>query len=239
MQRTIRRTTGVILWEGPSPLDGGPIVAILIFESANRKTGNIPQVWILRQDISPADAVRTGWDLSICGYCPYRMQPDSSRACYVDLSKAPASVWRTYQAGRYPTLAAMGAQTVARRIGNRPIRWGAYGDPAMIPAHVVAAVQALTNGGWRGYTHQWREPFAQWAVTMLMASVGNFAEYLEADAKGWKTFLVAPRGQTPSTGRQCPATIAGSVAQCRSCTQCDANHNHIWAPAHGSGAAYV
>ena len=50
---------GVILYEGPSLLDGEPIVAILTglrSSSCNRKTGAMLQTWIMRADVSPAEA---------------------------------------------------------------------------------------------------------------------------------------------------------------------------------------
>ena len=47
-----------VLYEGPSLLDGEPIVAILTglrSSSGNRKTGAMLQTWILRADVSPAE----------------------------------------------------------------------------------------------------------------------------------------------------------------------------------------
>jgi hypothetical protein len=69
------KANGAILWRGPSLIDGEPIVAIavgLANASSNRKTGAMLQTYILREDISPVDAVRTGADESICGDCPHR-----------------------------------------------------------------------------------------------------------------------------------------------------------------------
>ena len=68
---------GFVLWEGPSPVDGAPLVAIVTgarisTESENVKTGAMLQTWILRADISPQEAVDTGQDRSICGDCVHR-----------------------------------------------------------------------------------------------------------------------------------------------------------------------
>lgn len=67
---------GFVLYEGPSLIDGGPIVAIVTGvgsdKSANVKTGTMLQTWILRTDVSPQTAVDTGLDYSICGDCPAR-----------------------------------------------------------------------------------------------------------------------------------------------------------------------
>ena len=51
---------GFILWEGFSPFDGAPIVAIATMKSVNEKTGNQVQTFIIRTDMKPADAVDQG-----------------------------------------------------------------------------------------------------------------------------------------------------------------------------------
>ena len=66
---------GYIFYEGPSAIDGAPIVVIATgFASAtgNRKTGDMVQTYIIRQDVKPTDALRTGQDASICGDCKHR-----------------------------------------------------------------------------------------------------------------------------------------------------------------------
>lgn len=66
---------GLVLWEGPSRLDGAPIVLIatgMRRGSSNEKTGPMVQTWILRQDVAPHVAQRTGADASVCGDCPLR-----------------------------------------------------------------------------------------------------------------------------------------------------------------------
>ena len=66
---------GLVLWEGPSRLDGAPIVVIatgMRRGSSNEKTGPMVQTWIMRQDEAPHVAQRTGSDASVCGDCPLR-----------------------------------------------------------------------------------------------------------------------------------------------------------------------
>lgn len=66
---------GVVLYEGPSMLDGEPIVAIatgMQTPSTNRKTGEMVQVHILLQKEHPSVAQNSGADSSICGNCPLR-----------------------------------------------------------------------------------------------------------------------------------------------------------------------
>ena len=102
---------GAVIYNGPSKLDGKPIVAILTGmkgNSSNPKTGGIAQLWILREDIHPAEALKTGEDSSICGGCVHRGQVDENgetdgNTCYVRLM-GPISIWNAYHRGSYPTL---------------------------------------------------------------------------------------------------------------------------------------
>ena len=49
-----------IIYQGPSLLDGLPIVAIATYSDKNTKTGKVLQTYIMRSDISPLDASKTG-----------------------------------------------------------------------------------------------------------------------------------------------------------------------------------
>ena len=56
----------MIVWQGVSELDGvTPVVVLASFESANVKTGNMVQTWILRADIAPNVAIREGSDTAV------------------------------------------------------------------------------------------------------------------------------------------------------------------------------
>src|SRR5687767_8577197 len=92
--RSSRKVThgwnGAILYSGPSELDGSPIIAVVTGVhrgTSNLKTGPVLQTWILRSDISPVEAVKTGADRSVCGDCALR-----NGACYVTLHHGPRSV---------------------------------------------------------------------------------------------------------------------------------------------------
>ena len=70
------RANGYVLYRGPSKIDGKPIVMIATgFKtgSGNVKTGAMIQTWILREDVEPHTAQKTGDDESICGNCPHRV----------------------------------------------------------------------------------------------------------------------------------------------------------------------
>ncbi len=232
----MRKPLGYVIQESTSPIDGSPIVVILTMGSSNRKTGNMCQVWILRADVNPVQAVNTGEDYSICGNCPHRKQADGSRSCYVNIGQAPNSVWKTYQAGKYERdLHVLGAREA---VAGRKIRFGAYGDPALIKPLIF---RILTNAaaGHTAYTHQWRESWAQWAAGHMQASCDGMTDYLEASSRGFKTFAVIPKNGDSYSGKLCPATAEGSKVTCLTCSLCDGVKADIFVEAHGSGAKYV
>ena len=214
---------GYIIHEGPSALDGSPIVVVaLLGKSANPKTGDMVQTYILRQDMHPVDAVKTGADKAVCGNC--RLRPSQARPgdpiCYVLVWQAPASVWKAYQRGAY---ARKTPAEVRQMIGDRSTRLGSYGDPAAAPLQVWHDLLTTDYGRpeWTGYSHQWRNLSIQWAE-YLMASVDSPAEAAEARSLGWRTFRVASSmsDRLPHEVR-CPASAeAGRKTTCDACHLC-------------------
>jgi hypothetical protein len=70
-----RLPKGIVLYRGPSRLDGAPIVCVATgfrSPSDNPKTGPMVQTWIMREDVAPHTAQKTGEDSSVCGDCPLR-----------------------------------------------------------------------------------------------------------------------------------------------------------------------
>ena len=211
--------SGYEIWRGASWIDGAECVAILTHASANRKTGALDQVWILRADLDPIAAVRAGADASICGDCPHRGDGTGARrSCYVNLGQAPRSVYAAWRRGRYPRIT---RARLAVACYGRAIRLGAYGDPAILPASVL---RSLTIGAvlHTGYSHQWRDPRAAHARAYCMASADSEAEAREARAAGWRVFHVG----APIAGAiVCPASAeyrarTGRVVQCADCGLC-------------------
>jgi hypothetical protein len=235
-----KKPRGFIVDRGLSPIDGAPYVAILVLESENSKTGNMCQVFILRPDVHPLDAIASGDDRTICGDCPHRRRWSDElgryvRSCYVDVGKSVGAVWRAFTRGSYPGYE---PSLHARYLRGRRIRWGTYGDPAILHESVVRDLTAVADGH-TGYTHQWRAPFAQWATGFFQASCDSFADYLAASDAGWRTFAVVPQGDAPYSGKLCPATAADSQAQCLTCRLCDGAKTDIFVEAHGVGASFV
>lgn len=212
-----------IVYSGPSQLDGEPIVGIVTGidgSTSNKKTGDLAQLWILRADLDPLDAIQTGRDSSICGGCAHRGDgTGNGRTCYVAVKNAPLTIWRAFQRGVYPSASPRIVADVLATQG-RGLRLGAYGDPAALPVHIL---QDLTRGipAWTGYTHQWQDrPDLR---PLVMASCDTPAELEQARADGWRTFRVRT-AQDLLQAREiaCPASDeAGKRTTCANCTLCD------------------
>ena len=160
--------SSVIVFEGPSRFDGAPIVAVvtgLRRQSKNPKTGRMAQMWILRADMSPLEAIDRRLDYSVCCDCPLRPgslptidyvaiprvrrrvateKSAKQGVCYVAVKNAPLQVWRKYAAGGYTR---MDPSELGEYLGaqNLPIRFGAYGEPTALPVYVLREIAAHTD----------------------------------------------------------------------------------------------
>tara|TARA_R110000803_G_C11989465_1_gene321820 strand:- start:31217 stop:32002 length:786 start_codon:yes stop_codon:yes gene_type:complete len=146
---------GIVLYKGKSNLNDSNIVVIMTLNSANRKTGNMAQTWILNQDVSPVEAVKTGADVSVCGVCPLRQSIGG--ACYVNVGQAPLAVWRAWRAGKYVENVIdnqfTASDLLAVMLRHKTVRFGAYGDPAAAPTYIWSVLAKYAKG-YTGYTHQ-------------------------------------------------------------------------------------
>ena len=244
-----------IVYEGPSAIDGAPIVAILTGidgGSQNVKTGfnrkadgvqrNMVQLFIIRADVGPLEAIRSGDDASICGSCVHRRRwnPDTEkfeRSCYVNVGQSVQVIYRTFLRGAY-------ARVACEDLPMMPAtRFGAYGDPAALPIAVLESLSRKADG-WTGYTHLWKTCNPE-MKRFLMASVDTQDETCAARAAGWRTFgVVATTAVRPTAGAiWCPASAAGGHrARCIDCKLCSGNASggkSIEIPAHGTDAAAV
>ena len=92
----------------------------------------------------------------------------------------------------------------------------------MLPENLVLRLIERAPG-WTGYTHQWRDPWAQWCKTVFMASVGSATEATEAQDLGWRTFRTRQWTEAILGGEiTCPASKEGGMkstcAKCRLCS---------------------
>lgn len=233
---------GFVFYEGASLIDGAPIVGIATLESENQKTGAMVQTWIMRSDIAPADAVRSGLDSSVCGDCALRGSADptgrrdwpTGRICYVDVYRAPTAIYSAYLRGAYPRIDPLDPAARDQLIG-RKLRMGAYGDPAAIDTLLWFQLIEYCDG-WTGYTAQWRKAHAQGLRELCMASVQSEREHAAAVMLGWRTYAVIGSAAPVPTGRAlCPTP----VKQCIDCMACDGSLRQSAASmvirGHGSG----
>ena len=208
-----------IIYNGPSLLDGQPIVVIATFSKRNKKTGTVLQTYILREDMNPLEASKTGADYSICGDCVMRGAPTTDpkrkqamgRRCYVNLGQGVLIVWRAYKRGIY-------REGSARDMGRgRFVRVGTYGDPAAVPSHVWDELLSECET-WTAYTHQ-----KPWRPEIAMQSADSYAEARMHWRAGRRTFrVIADLGQLDQTHEAlCPASKeAGRRVQCTACKLC-------------------
>lgn len=241
----LTKAPGVILYEGPSKIDGAPIVVVatgLAKASRNAKTGAMVQTYIIRSDVHPIDASRSGQDASICGACPHRGDgTGKGRSCYVTLAHGPSTVFKAYQRGVYPKASAFEA---AALFTDKMVRLGTYGDPAAAPLAMWKVALASAKG-WTGYTHQWRSADPRWAE-LVMASADSVADMDAAHALGFRTFRVTATPFQNLKGREavCPASEEkGKVAACITCRACMGTSGKarvsIQIAAHGGGRKHV
>lgn len=228
----------MIVYDGPSKLDGKPIVGIVTGAtgrgSSNPKTGKMSQLWILRSDIPPHEATKTGDDESVCGQCPLRHHLGGG--CYVTPFQVPLAVYRTYVRGLYPLAYTLNPLPLK----GRPMRFGAYGDPAALPTVLIKSL-AMMVPGWTGYTHQWRT-CDQRLRHYFMASVETADDMITAQARGWRTFRArAEDAPLAPDERACPNETHGTA--CADCRLCDGDAGRspisIAIRAHGVRAARV
>lgn len=242
---------GVVLWEGPSKLDGAPIMIVLtglVDASDNEKTDDMIQSWIMRRDVAPHDAVRTGEDVSVCGGCTqrpvlvragatakyakdkktgkmkvaYYQRPDGTRVKQGDTCYVLThnAPLSVYNAYHKGKYPRINAAQAAALTTGRILRIGSYGDPAATPIEVwMSAIRAAK--GRTGYTHQWCRHDAQAWKPYLMASTETLADSWRAKAMGWRYFRAGYDPLQPGEA-MCPASKeAGAKITCAPCRQCN------------------
>jgi len=253
----IKAPTGYIIYQGPSELDGKPIVVVaLTGKSLNKKTGGMVQTYILRSDIDPRDANKSGEDYSICGNCIHRgtatNNPDTKlakgRTCYVNMGQGVLIVYNGFKAGKYPVATQSQLASLGR---GRMVRIGTYGDGAAVRQSVWNELISEAEGH-TGYSHQSALPKASFNAALYMVSADNLSVAKQAWNMGQRTFRVIPVQQWAAEGKLaldknealCPASIeAGAKTTCEACKLCGGTTvkaKSIAIVAHGTAkAAYV
>ena len=218
----MKKPNGYVIYEGPSLIDGKPVVVVAVMKSRNDKTGNMIQTFIMRSDIHPVEALK-GDDVSVCGGCKHR--PSAGGSCYVEVGKSVSAVWKAYKRGSYPVI-----DPKDLPVEGRTIRLGAYGDPAAVPLNVWTYTVPRASGH-TGYTHQWLETFVQAGLERFaMASADSAHEREQARAMGWRTFRVRTAEEALGAAEiMCPASDeAGNRTQCERCKLCSGTASKSW-----------
>ena len=224
--------SGSIIYEGASMIDGAPIVAIAIPESRNDKAGGLLQVFVMRSDISPLEALASGKDKSVCGNCVAR--PANGDFCYVVVAQSVNQVWKTYK--RLPVIRkgkptgknfkgyayALTHREITEVGRGHKIRKTAYGDGGAVPFEVWESLMYKSRGG-NGYTHQWRGISSRYAQ-YFMAWCNSPSEVKAAEAKGYRAFLMrTAEDPIPENTAICPADKihhGKMLANCGDCMGC-------------------
>ena len=243
--------SGAVVWSGRSRLDeGAPIAVLLTWTSSNVGTGPMAQTWILRTDIHPIDAIRSGADRAVCPEaCGLRVsaprRASGDPLCYAAGGRTAIGLGGMYdrlKADRYPHLA---PREAARRLSGLPLRIAAYGDPAAPPASVHAELMRWTSGH-TGYTHA--PMMAHGLRGLVMASAESAEDASRYQAYGWRTYgvlAVNAEGQPeamPAGGFRCPKSAeAGYRLTCSQCLVCDGtaagrSAKNVWIADHSPGA---
>ncbi len=175
------------------------------------------QVWILNKDINPVDALKSGASKEVCFNCTHLV----NKTCYVNVGQAPQSVYKAYKMGKY---APLDLDILKALIKWKAVRFGAYGEPVLIPLHLVKFI-AKHARGFTGYTHQWQNLAYLDYKDYFMASADNISEVVKAHQMGYRTFRVKSDNQVNLANEiDCPNTTTG--VQCRDCTLCDGLGKH-------------
>lgn len=212
-----------IAYEGPSLIDGAPIVVLVQTGSTNRKTGDIVQTYILHAEIDPITASRTGQDSAICGDCIHRGTPNLAsdkgqaigRSCYVTLAHGPLGKYKAYRKGQYKR--AIGNKAVADLGAGRMVRLGTYGDPCAVPSMIWDSLLSQ-SAGHTAYTHGAINPMPD----QIMTSADSLPQAQGAWARGERTFrVIADLADITKAEVLCPASEeAGKRSTCESCKLC-------------------
>jgi hypothetical protein len=235
-----------IIYEGPSLIDGSPIVVIALVKSSNKKTGDMVQTYIIRADMDPLSASKYGYDYSICGDCKHRGEADpdgkgkqaKKRSCYVTLFHGPLTVYKSYKKGNYDT-----AEDITSLGRGRMVRLGTYGDPAVVPSHIWDSL-LKDSAGHTGYTHQNNIKGADIRPDLTMISADSLQDARIAWKSKRRTFrIITAVSDKTENEILCPASEeAGRKAQCNTCKLCMGSHQtapSIAIVAHGNGATYI
>jgi hypothetical protein len=235
-----------VIYRGASLIDGKPIVVIATYSNRNTKTGAMVQTYILREDIDPRDASKTGEDYSICGNCPHRGKPTTDpnkklaaeRSCYVVIGQGVLLTYKAYKRGVYGD--ATGHAKTAEIGRGRMVRLGTYGDPAAVPSYVWDSLLSESKGH-TAYTHQSGMACADTRTDIMMISADTEAQARAAWDKGARTFRIISDYSQLVAGKEIACPAQTKSIECQACGLCmgASKAKSIAVIKHGSGSKYI
>tara|TARA_X000000950_G_C13824902_1_gene623587 strand:+ start:674 stop:1393 length:720 start_codon:yes stop_codon:yes gene_type:complete len=207
------------------------------FKSAsnNEKTGEMIQQWNLYKHEKPVMAARNGNDGTVCGTCPHRWfseDEDADQACYVNLGQAPTAIWNAWRRGSYAPITDKEVYKDSFKENEMSLRFGAYGNPSVIPVDTVDEWIEASNGH-TGYIHDWKDKPEY--VGRFQASVDSVDEYNEAKDLGFNTFRIdGTTDGRPMRGETLCINTAKPSIKCSECLLCNGKSRDIYNHSHGS-----
>lgn len=202
--------------------------------SKNAKTGDMIQLWILDATMHPSESRKSGHDaLNQCAGCPLA----SNNGCYV-IDNPLITIAKKHARNGYKPLA-IGTPEFTRFFKGRAVRFGAYGNPSLIPLPMVEAIAGLARR-WTGYFHDWHvmtPEKAQAYGRYFMASCET-KSWQKAQALGLRTFTTCSTPEdVKGSGIECLADSKN--LQCAECGLCDGTNRRagklpsVWIKVHG------
>lgn len=190
------------------------IITGLENRSRNGKTGNmITMYFIPDKEFNTNRQEKT----TICGQCPLL----KNKSCYVNTAQAPAQIFAKIHRNGYDKF------NISRLIGKK-LRLGGYGEPVLLPFRLMKKISKVVDG-MLGYTHAWKNKWAQPYKQFLMASVESLEGKVLANSMGWKSFRIIQSVEDLQKDELlCPASKewkekTGKEITCSKCMLCAGN----------------
>ena len=198
-------------------------------KSGNRKIGNMVQIWVVPKNQTVTESRRSGQDSTLqCKGCPLA----SNQGCYV-ASYYVDSIQRSAWSGNKPR--AQNRKQIAEFFKGRFVRFGAYGNPSMMPLSLVRLI-AEVSAGWTGYFHDWHQmtPTKAKAYGEFFMASCEPSNQAKAQRLNLRTFTTRSPQDTPHEGSiDCPSSKGIKCQDCRLCSGTSTKAKNISIPIHG------
>jgi hypothetical protein len=191
------------------------------FKTSNKKTGAMIQNYFIPTTWVETDGdIKKLSDKAICFDCLHNR--DNQDDCYVPKGNGLRGLigkvksLRRKGSANIPYLTAEIETILLKKLENKPLRFGSYGEPVLLGEDLVQKISEKVDF-WTGYTHEWHKN--PWAKKYFMASVENDLIDKAAKNMGWRTFYAGD--PVASENVTCPASKeAGRRSTCENCRLC-------------------